>query len=121
MLTGPCITMRATNAQLLCDEDGNFEPLQCRRMNDGTHTCRCVHPRNGSMVAGTEVPRVTARDEAPDCESRGRNLMYNTQKPVMLIATTVLNLVAYMHDRLTLNVQFLFLCSVQKVQLQTRW
>ena len=82
-LTGPCITMRATNAQVLCDEDGYFEPLQCRRMNDGTHTCRCVHPRNGSMVAGTEVPRVTERDEAPDCESRGRYLMYTALKPVM--------------------------------------
>ena len=68
---GPCISMRATDAQLICDEDGNFEPLQCRRMNDGTHTCRCVHPRNGSMVPNTMRTGIRERDETPDCESRG--------------------------------------------------
>ena len=70
-ITGPCITRRATDAQAMCDEDGNFEPLQCRRMNDGAHTCRCVHPRNGSMVPDTEISGIRERDDAPDCESRG--------------------------------------------------
>ncbi len=78
MLIGPCITRRDTDSQAMCDEDGNFEPLQCRRMNDGTHTCRCVQPRDGSMVPNTMRTGITARDEAPDCISRGKYPMYST-------------------------------------------
>ena len=78
---GPCITRRASDAQLRCDDDGNFEPLQCRRMDDGTHTCRCVHPGNGSTVANTMRTGIRQREDAPDCEARGMGLA----KPASLI------------------------------------
>ena len=54
-----------------CNEDGNFEPLQCRQMDDGTHTCRCVHPQNGTVVSNSMRSGIIDREDAPDCESRG--------------------------------------------------
>ena len=80
LVIGPCITRRISDAQLRCDDDGNFEPLQCRRMDDGTHTCRCVHPGNGSMVPNTMRTGIREREDAPDCEGRGTyhdHHMYN--------------------------------------------
>lgn len=72
MYAGPCIAARQRgNSDIDCDEDGNFEPLQCRRMDDGTHTCRCVHPRNGSMVPNSMRSGIREREDTPDCESRG--------------------------------------------------
>ena len=71
---GPCIERRVTDTQLRCNGEGNFEPLQCRRMNDGTHTCHCVHPRNGSMVPNTMRTGIRRREHAPDCQARGTRL-----------------------------------------------
>ena len=68
---GPCINRTTMDAQVTCDEDGNFDPLQCRRMNDGTRTCYCVFPGNGSMVAGTMRTGIREREDAPDCVARG--------------------------------------------------
>ena len=42
-------------------------------MDDGTGTCRCVFPRNGTMVPGSMVTGITEREEIPDCESRGKH------------------------------------------------
>ena len=77
--TGPCINTRNTmDTEVDCDENGNFRPLQCHQVSDGTHTCHCVHPRNGSMVPNTMRRGITQREDAPDCESRGIRLISST-------------------------------------------
>lgn len=70
-IAGPCITARARDVNVDCDDVGNFEPLQCRRMPDGSHTCYCAFPRNGSMVPNTMRSGIRDRNNTPDCESRG--------------------------------------------------
>lgn len=69
---GPCPRARLTNDQVMCDEDGNFEPLQCTKNADSsTYLCGCVEPTTGVIVAGTAV-EVRSRDDVPDCEDRGK-------------------------------------------------
>ena len=56
-----------------CDEDGNFQPLQCRKESINRlqfYRCRCVRA-NGTTVAGTDM-RVENLRDAPDCEDRGK-------------------------------------------------
>lgn len=70
-ITGPCLRARLSNAQLECDDDGNYEPLQCRRLDSGMYECRCVEPITGAQIRGT-LEEVSDRNEAPDCEDRGK-------------------------------------------------
>ncbi len=64
-----------------CDDDGNFVPLQCRRLPAEERdtltglTCYCVNTMTGDPVDGT-MTRVTSRDDLPDCETRSK---YYTQ------------------------------------------
>ncbi len=67
---GPCTRARLNDPQLDCDDDGNFEPLQCRQQDTGRFQCRCVEP-SGTLVPDTEIEVRDQRD-APDCEDIGR-------------------------------------------------
>ena len=67
---GSCSRARAGGQDVDCDEDGNFEPLQCRRTDSrGVFRCVCREPE-GEVVPGTEV-EVEDRDDAPDCDDEG--------------------------------------------------
>lgn len=60
---------RLSDAEADCDEDGGFEPLQCRRISDGRlYRCRCVN-RNGTVISGPED--VDSLRAAPDCGDIG--------------------------------------------------
>ena len=79
-----CEMIRQSDNQTRCHpETGMFEPLQCSRLpgemdRDQRATalnCRCVDPSNGQI----RVPnmRITDRDQAPDCNHRGRHTYNN--------------------------------------------
>lgn len=71
-IPGPCVRARLDDSTLNCDEDGNYEALQCRKNADSQLiVCRCVDP-NGSEVSGTEVSLTDSSDDfVPNCD-RGR-------------------------------------------------
>ena len=69
---GPCPTARQTNFLLQCDEDGSFQPLQCRKKTDSpTYLCQCVLPSTGVPLRGTQVELHNLAD-GPDCEDMGK-------------------------------------------------
>ena len=71
---GPCIQYNSKigddSAPAKCTDDGDFRPLQCSKLEGGSHQCYCVEP-NGTRVDGTETV-VDSRDEAPDCVDVGQ-------------------------------------------------
>ncbi len=82
---GPCSSAKVDNTELNCDVDGNFVPLQCRRLVDlNGYMCRCVRVVTGEVVPGTERD-ITDRREAPNCDNIGECL-----RKSWLICTTVL-------------------------------
>ena len=66
---GTCVQAGETDPEAKCDDDGNFEPLQCRAREEGDFTCVCVRP-DGSEVEGTEGI-FGDPDDAPDCDDLG--------------------------------------------------
>lgn len=72
--------MRAlTGDQVQCRVDGMFEPRQCRinsQQGDDREisaTCTCVRPEDGNPIPNT-MQQITRRDQAPDCETRGKEV-----------------------------------------------
>ena len=66
---GPCARARAGGQNVDCDEDGNFEPLQCSPTDTGTFSCGCVEP-SGNAVPNSRM-EVEDMDDAPDCDDIG--------------------------------------------------
>ena len=74
MHAGPCSRARVGGQDVDCDEDGNFEPLQCCRTDSrGVFQCACREPE-GEVVPGTEV-EVEDRDDVPDCDDEGKVIL----------------------------------------------
>ena len=84
-------------------------------MDDGTHTCRCVYPGNGSMVPNTMRTGIRQREDAPDCEARGMGLA----KPASLIIIKCIDVIICDIVVVTLAVNehfgYLLLASIPRV------
>ena len=72
-IAGPCVMARLDDPTLSCDEDGNYETLQCRKDAERQLIiCRCVDRTSGSMVPGTEESLADSSDDFPNCDRTGR-------------------------------------------------
>ncbi len=62
-----------SDAELRCNEEGNYEPLQCSRITDRRlYRCRCVNA-SGTMVPNSEQEVADPRD-GPDCVDMGKEI-----------------------------------------------
>lgn len=79
-----CVIRRQGDNATRCDDQGDFEPLQCGRISGEVTamtltalSCQCVNRTTGMMIPRTRT-RVTNRDDVPDCERSSKyNLFWN--------------------------------------------
>ena len=56
--------------ELSCDDEGYYDPLQCRKQENSTfYACICVS-RDGRRVEGSKE-RVRDPEDGPDCSDKG--------------------------------------------------
>ena len=80
-----CFMQRRANNFTRCDEQGNFMPLQCRRLPGEEMMnrisglgCSCVNVMTGAMIG--DRTRVMSRDDIPDCTSRSKHKILQNDK-----------------------------------------
>lgn len=72
---GDCVQARLQSSAIACTPEGNFEPLQCRTQ-EGTMTCHCVSPSDGTRLPGTFEVIVNSIDDIPNCNILGTYYIY---------------------------------------------
>lgn len=69
--SGTCVRARVSDPSLSCDDDGNFEPLQCRQTNNQMYSCQCVDPVNPVQHYNVRQYEVRTLSDVPDCDDLG--------------------------------------------------
>lgn len=84
---GTCVQARQSDSpEASCDDDGEFEPTQCRRQSDGSYLCFCVRP-DGTQVGDAQA--VSDPDDAPDCDDLGKQGMRVLDNIITCYSTSV--------------------------------
>ena len=82
---GTCVRARASDESVTCDDNGNFEPLQCRQLDSKLYSCQCVDPLNNVQQYNSRQVQDLA--DAPDCDDLGMPTNNNTSSKVVNAST----------------------------------